>query len=179
MSPRRLLALLFAAALPLPLAGAGGCAEPTTMAAGAGISAVEFGVSTYIKGRLEAAELASMDQAHASVLHTLTDLDFKDIGERRAANGRWTELTTEDRQGRTITIRCSAISPDVTKIKIRVGLWGDQAVSSTIHQQVREHLFRLTAAGISVRDDDPGDRSEAPAPDDQRSEASTSARQKP
>lgn len=125
---------------------ANGCAAPATVFMGAGLNALGLGASTWFKGRLEAAELASLDDAHAAVRATLDDLKFEDVTERRAANGRWTEFEADDRQGRTLTVRCSAISPSVTKLSIRVGFWGDQAVSIALHEQVRSRLVETSPA---------------------------------
>lgn len=135
-----------------------GCAAPATVVMGAGLNALGLGASTWIKGRLEVAELASLDDAHAAVRQTLDDLKFEDVAEHRAANGRWTEFEADDRQGRTLTVRCSAISPSVTKLSIRVGFWGDQAVSLALREQVHARL-----AGIAAADRAGFIRPEAPA----------------
>ena len=120
--------------------GMGGCVAPSAVAAGAGITALEYGVTAWRKGLLSTAELASLDDAHAAVLQTLSELEFANIKGRRAENGRWTEWIAIDGQDRKVKVRCTRISPVMTKLKIRIGILGDEAVSLALHQQINERL---------------------------------------
>jgi hypothetical protein len=136
MCMKAVIAILIA----LLLSGSG-CAAPTMVAAGASLTALEFGVTAWRKGLLSTAELGTLDEAHAAVFQTLTELQFGELHEMHAENGRWCQWTATDGQGRNIKIRCSRISPVMTKLKIRVGfIPGDEAVSLALHQQINERL---------------------------------------
>jgi Protein of unknown function (DUF3568) len=142
MRSRRIL--LLAAALLVTLAG---CAEPTTMVAGASLNALEYGVTTWSRRALEAAELAPIQQARDAAHRTLEELEFKDIDRRDNSSGLWTRLWTADQQGRSVTVTLTAVSPSVTKMKIRVGFLGDQAVSIALHREIQKRINAATHPG--------------------------------
>ncbi len=124
-----------------------GCAEPTTMAAGAGLNALEYGVTAWSRRALEAAELAPIEQARGAAQRTLEELEFRKIDRRDNSGGLWTRFWTADQQGRSVTITLTAIAPMVTKMKIRVGLLGDQAVSVALHREIQKRIDAARHAG--------------------------------
>ncbi len=117
-----------------------GCAEPTTMVAGAGLNALEYGVTTWSRRALEAAELSPIEQARGAARRTLEELEFQNIDCRDNSSRLWTRLWTVDQQGRSVTITLTAVSPSVTKMKIRVGFLGDQAVSVALHREIQKRI---------------------------------------
>ena len=117
------------------------------MVAGASLSALEYGVATWSRRSLEAAELAPIGQTRDAVHRTLEQLEFQKIDQRENSNGLWIRLQTADQQGRDVTITCTAVSPTVTKMKIRVGLLGDQAVSVALHREIQKRIDADRQAG--------------------------------
>jgi hypothetical protein len=111
-----------------------GCAPPIIIAS-AGVSALQAGTEAFINGRLEAAQLAPLQTVYEASLGALRDMEINVAHEilRRNAAG----VEARDLQGREIQIDLVAVSPKVTKLRIRIGVWGDQAISRLILGQIQ------------------------------------------
>jgi hypothetical protein len=125
----RSLAALLAGAF-----GLGGCAAPVVIAS-AGTSALQAGTSAYINGELDSAQIAPMATVYAAALDALSDLQFP-LSSSRMISSR-AGINAQEVNGRSIRIELTAKSPVVTKINIRVGLVGDQAVSRLLLAEIQ------------------------------------------
>ena len=127
------LLLLFIAA------GGTGCA--VFVAAGAG-AAVGIGTAEYIGGELKQAYAAPMEKTWNASLATTDELKMKtteksidNLDKNRVIKGR-----TED--GKDFQIALEDLGKDVTMVKVRVGLFGDEKSSSTIHEKIAKKLSK-------------------------------------
>jgi hypothetical protein len=131
---RRLIPLLAAAAtLALP-----GCAAPPMIVASAGLTAFQEGSTAFIRGEIESADAIPLSAFYQASLEALNDLDFRIT--RSALGARSARIKALETGGRTIHVDLEKKSPLVTKVNIRVGVFGDQAVSRLIQQSISKHL---------------------------------------
>ncbi|HEX8878058.1 MAG TPA: DUF3568 family protein [Phycisphaerales bacterium] len=131
---RQAIAVLVLGAAALPLAS---CVTPIDLAANAGLGVAQAGTSIYSQGTLQAAFSVPMERVVATAREQLVALhypqSFEDIREEAAS------LNFTQSDGSTIAIKARRSSASVTGLSIRVGFWGDPAVSRLI-------LDRITAA---------------------------------
>lgn len=114
---------LGACALMMALSGGGCLALAVGAAAGAGTVA-------YVKGELQVVEDIPLDRAWTAAQATIEELQFNKTAERKdALQGR---ITAERADGSNVTIRLDSRNETQTRIRIRVGTFGDEAVSRTI-----------------------------------------------
>jgi hypothetical protein len=124
--------LLIAVALALS-----GCAAPALIAT-AGFGALQTGTEAFIRGELEAAVANPMAEVFAAGEAAVIELGFKITSSKLGqVNGY---IRTRETQARKIVIDVEMKSPMVTKINIRVGVFGDQAISRLILQHIQEKL---------------------------------------
>jgi hypothetical protein len=128
-----LILLLFTAA------GGTGCALFVVAGAGA---AVGIGTAEYIGGELKQAYAAPMEKTwNASIATTdelkmrTTEKSIDNQDKNRIIKGR-----TED--GKDFQIALENLGKDVTMVKVRVGLFGDEKSSSTIHETISKKLSK-------------------------------------
>jgi hypothetical protein len=128
-----LILLLFIAA------GGTGCALFVVAGAGA---AVGIGTAEYIGGELKQAYAAPMEKTwNASIATTdelkmrTTEKSIDNQDKNRIIKGR-----TED--GKDFQIALENLGKDVTMVKVRVGLFGDEKTSSTIHETISKKLSK-------------------------------------
>lgn len=126
-TPTTLITLLVAAGF-LP-----GCTSPVIIAS-AGLTAVQTGSSAFIRGELESATVASIRTIYDASLAALADLQLP--VEWQVINERNAYIHARESSGRKIKIFLEARSPVVTKINIRVGVWGDQAISRLVLAEI-------------------------------------------
>lgn len=112
----------------------GGCAAPTVIAS-AGANALQQGTSAFINGELDAAQIASLETVYKAGLDALGDLQFPITSSR--LNKSSAGITSKEINGRAIRIELNAKSPIVTKINIRVGILGDQAISRLLLAEIQ------------------------------------------
>lgn len=108
-----------------------------TVAASAGVSALQFGSAAFINGELEVADRVPLGAAYAAAHRALEVLAFPI--EREAIYKDVGFLTAQESGGRRIKIVLERKSPVVTKFNIRVGL-GDQSLSKLLMLQIQTEL---------------------------------------
>ncbi len=115
-----------------------GCVAPAMMAPAvivpAGASVLELGSSAWTKGKLEVVELAPYEEVTACTRRVLEQLKFE--GLRSKESEKSVVLSARDQAARTIYIRVARVTPTLTQLSIRVGMFGDQPLSILIHQQI-------------------------------------------
>lgn len=123
----------------------GGCAAPVIVAS-AGLSVAQYGASSYMNGKLEAARRVPMDVAFEAGVAAMAPLGFEPT-EVREPGEHGAYLATRQHDGTAITIRFTRISSEVSKVEVRVGLFGDQTLSrlimANIDGQLRERGHAL------------------------------------
>jgi hypothetical protein len=124
---RTLAALLMLA----PIAWTTGCIAVAAAGAGAGTVA-------YIRGELEGSLNASVDAADRAANRAAEQLRFAKINEGSDALSRIITLrTAEDKK---IEVRLTHTSDTITRVRIRVGLFGDEPLSRLVLEKIQANL---------------------------------------
>ena len=120
------------------IAASAGCA---LFAAGAGV-AVGVGGAEYYRGELKQAYAAPMEKAWNASLTAVDELKMKtteksidNMDQNRVIKG-----STEE--GKDFQIAMEALSKEVTMVKVRVGLLGEDAYSKKIQEAVAKNLTK-------------------------------------
>ena len=120
---------------------AGGTGCGVFIAAGAG-AAVAIGTAEYMGGELKQAYAAPMEKTwNASIATTeelkmtTTEKSIDNLHKNRVIKGR-----TED--GKDFQIALEALGKDVTMVKVRIGLFGDEKSSKTVHATITKMLSK-------------------------------------
>ena len=115
-----------------------GCA---LFAAGAGV-AVGVGGAEYYRGELKQAYAVPMEKAWNASLITVEELKMKtteksidNLDQNRVIKGN-----TEE--GKDFQLALEAMSKDVTMVKVRIGIFGDEAYSKKIQEAVAKNLTK-------------------------------------
>ncbi len=112
-----------------------GCAA----VAGAGIgAAAATGAMAYKNGELETSYAAPYNLTWDATIRAMKKMNLKVIHTQKGA----TEGTVESEQadGTKVTTKLKSSSQDVTGVKIRVGILGDEEASRTIDRYLRAEL---------------------------------------
>jgi hypothetical protein len=117
-------------ALAVAVALQSGC---VAVAVGAGAGAV-----AYIRGDLEATLEGSLNATNKAADRAVSQLEFVKISDRKDALSA--NLTARTAQDKKVEIIMTKVSGQVTKVKIRVGIFGDEAVSLAILDKIRANL---------------------------------------
>jgi hypothetical protein len=109
------------------------------IAAGAG-AAVGVGASEYIGGEMKQAYAAPMEKTWNAVLEAGDELKMKtteksidNLDKNRVVKGRTYE-------GKDFEISLEALGKDVTMVKVRIGVFGDEKASKTIQEAIAKNL---------------------------------------
>jgi hypothetical protein len=121
--------------------GAGGTGCALFVAAGAG-AAVAIGTAEYMVGELKQAYASPMEKTwNASIATTdelkmtTTEKSIDNLDKNRVIKGR-----TED--GKDFQVALEALGKDVTMVKVRIGLFGDEKSSKTVHATIAKMLSK-------------------------------------
>jgi hypothetical protein len=128
-----------------------GCAAPIIVAT-AGLSVAQYGASSYINGRLDAARRVPIEDAFKATTAAMAPLGFEPTDVREPGEDT-AYVATREHDGTAITVRLTRISPAVCKIEIRIGVFGDQSLSRLIMANIDE---QLRAMGHRTSDDESG-----------------------
>lgn len=133
-----------AAMFVLCLAFAGGCAPPVLMAS-AGLNAVEEGTAAFIRSEMRTARNVPIDMAWQATIDALEELGYavKNSGMRE----RYAFVIARDAGDTPVTVRLHAPTPVLTKIKVRIGVFGDGAISQVIMDRILARLPTTPPAG--------------------------------
>jgi len=109
------------------------------IAAGAG-AAAGIGASEYIGGEMKQAYAAPMEKTWNAVLAAGDELKMKtteksidNLDKNRLVKGRTYE-------GKDFEISLEALGKDVTMVKVRIGVFGDEKGSQSIHDRIAKNL---------------------------------------
>ena len=114
-----------------------GCAVFLAAGAGAGVG---IGAAEYIRGELKQAYAAPMEKAWNASLAAAEELKMRtteksidNLDQNRLIKGKTDE-------GKDFQIALEATSQEVTTVKIRIGLFGDEAYSKRIQDLIAKNL---------------------------------------
>jgi len=102
-------------------------------AVGAGAGAV-----AYIRGDLEATVESPLNVTNRAAGRAISQLEFAKISEKKDA--LTSNITARTAQDKKVEIILTKVSDTVTKVKIRVGVFGDEAVSMVILDKIKGAL---------------------------------------
>ncbi len=117
------------------LAGSG-CA--LFVAAGAGAAAV--GTVEYVGGELKQAYAAPMEKAWNASLAAVDELKMKPTEKYIDNTDQNRVIKGKTQEGKDFQISLEAMSKDVTMVKIRIGVFGDEDYSKKIQEAIANHL---------------------------------------
>lgn len=104
---------------------------------GAGL-AVGAGTVAYVEGELKTADNVTMDRAWNASLGAMQDLEFKVTkSQKDALAGLIVARRADDTR---IVVRLKEQTDQVTEFRIRVGTFGDEALSRLIYEKIKSHF---------------------------------------
>ena len=108
------------------------------VAALVGGAAAGAGTVAYVRGELKSSEKVTLDVAYTAALEAMKDLQMTLEMQKKDAHSR----TVKAHMAETTTIHnsVSKTGPAETRIRIRVGTFGDQTWSRSILDQMRKHF---------------------------------------
>ena len=109
----------------------GGCVVVAAGTAGAGAVA-------YVRGELQSSVSQNLDTTYAATRRALGDMQFLVIEDKKTLVDA--ELVSRTATDKKVTIKLERVTQSLTKVHIRVGLIGDQALSLTILEKITAPL---------------------------------------
>jgi hypothetical protein len=135
----------------------GGCLALAAAGAAGGAAAAGY---YYYRGRIYRDYPATLPDTRAALRASLTELGFPVLGEEADGEGAFVKTRTADDS--TVRIYVDAVTSRVpadgpmTRVSIRVGAFGDEAVSVRILNQVGMHLVPPTLLPPTAPQPPPG-----------------------
>jgi hypothetical protein len=117
-------------ALCVLVAGGSGCVLGVAAVAGAGA-----GTYAYVKGEMSGTQSASLDKTWAAAQAVVQELGF--TVEKKTKDGVQAELVARDSKNTRIVISLKRVAEAATEVSVRVGVFGDEAISRTILDRIR------------------------------------------
>jgi hypothetical protein len=116
----------------LPVLVSTGCGA-LLLVGGAGTSAIAFAT-----GELRATEEYSLTEIHGACQRAVETLGYKEIEATLEADRIFWKATTPG--GDPVDIRLIARGPERTELRIRIGVFGNEARSRLVLEQIRQSL---------------------------------------
>lgn len=126
-----------------------GCLTPIDLAANAGLGVAQTGTSIYAQGTLQAAFNAPMERVLEAIRSVMDELQYPKTFEEVRDTAATINFTQTD--GSVISVRTKRSSPTVTGLSIRVGFWGDPAISRLIQEGIADRIAKSTAETSSPK----------------------------
>lgn len=105
-----------------------GCVVVAAGAAGAGVVA-------YVRGELETTLEGRLDAVHKAAGRAISQLEFNQISDQKDA--LTAVVVARTAQDKKIEITLTRVGDNLTKVQIRVGIFGDEDVSRTILDKIK------------------------------------------
>jgi hypothetical protein len=102
------------------------------------VGAGAAGTVAYVRGDLEAVEPYKLNTVYAATKKAVNQLGYavtKDAKDATAA-----EIIARDVKDKKITIKLDSTTEGVTKLSIRVGVFGDETWSTLIYRKIEDNL---------------------------------------
>lgn len=104
---------------------------------GAGV-AVGAGTVAYVDGELKAADNVTMDKGWNASLRAMQDLEFKVAESQKDALAG--KIVARRADGTRIVVQVKRQTDQVTEFRIRVGIFGDEALSHLIYDKIKSQF---------------------------------------
>ena len=128
--PRTLAALVCAAAITL----SSGCFLVAVGAAGA----AGAGTVVYIRGELDASVTGTVDAVDKAANQALQQMQFAKINEGKSTVDA--AITARTGQHKKIEIKLDRTADNLTRVRIRVGTFGDESISRLLLDKIKADL---------------------------------------
>ncbi len=119
------------------------------MLAGPTIQAISAGAGAYVNGEIQAAWTVPLDTLWPAAQASVQDLQFT-LVRSKLDSGLKGVIFVQDNERRSIEINMAAITPTVTRFTIRVGVFGDEAISRLIVKSLELEVDKLHRAAEQV-----------------------------
>lgn len=129
MNQKNLLLIIL---LGIIVSSSSGCAA---LLVGGGAGA---GTIAYLKGDLRSLEEASLERVWEAAQKAIQELEFVVTSKQKDIFSA--KFTAHGAQDKKVTVDLKKISDNLTEIKIRVGIFGDESLSRLLLERVRKHL---------------------------------------
>jgi len=103
-----------------------------------GAAAAGAGTVAYIRGDLNATLDGTLERTIAATKAGLRDAQMPVTAEEN--DGITAKFTARARGDKKVTIHVKKVTGTTTSVSIRVGVWGDEAVSREILEKIKSHL---------------------------------------
>ncbi|UCC96788.1 MAG: DUF3568 family protein [Phycisphaerales bacterium] len=107
------------------------------------VAAVGLGAAStiaYVRGDLEAVESERLDVLYEATLRAMEKLELSVTAKSKDALSAI--IIARDAQDKKTTINLKAVTDETSKLSIRVGVFGSEAKSRLIYQEIHENLPR-------------------------------------
>lgn len=128
MNRLRLMVAVLSVALILPL---GGCVMVVAGVGGAGTVG-------YIRGELKTTESASLNKVWRATLKGVRSQKLALVNKKK--NSTSAEITARTAKDEKVKITMKKLAKNKTEVRIRVGVFGDQALSISLHDKIKSYL---------------------------------------
>ena len=115
--------------------------SPVVLVEGCVVAAVGGGAAgtvAYIRGDLEAVEAKDIGTVYKATEKALEELGL--VVSKKTKDALSAKIIARDAQDKKITIKLNATTEEMTKLSIRVGMFGKETKSRLIYQKIRDNL---------------------------------------
>jgi len=112
-----------------------GCAAVVVGGAAAGAGAATV---AWVRGELQSTYPASMESTWTATLKALKELGIRVYSSKKDATAGFIEASKVDTT--KVKINLEPAGPGTTRVKIRVGTFGDEEASQAIHREISRRL---------------------------------------
>ena len=102
------------------------------------VGAGAAGTVAYVRGDLEAVEPYDVATVYTATKKAISQLGY--VATKDAKDATAAEIIVRDAQDKKITIKLSSTTEGVTKLSIRVGVFGDETRSTLIYRKIEDNL---------------------------------------
>jgi hypothetical protein len=113
----------------------GGCAV-----VGVGAVGAAAGTTVYVNGEEYSAYSASMEKAWKATEDVIAEMEMKVTRKAIDNMDRGRLLKGKMKGGKDFEINLEAKAPDVTVVKVRIGIFGDEAVSKKVQDAIAQKI---------------------------------------
>lgn len=114
-----------------------GCALFLAAGAGAGVG---LGAAEYIRGELKQAYAAPMEKAWNASLAAVEEMKMRATEKSIDNLDQNREIKGKTDEGRDFQINLEVTSKEITTVKVRIGIFGDEAYSKRIQDAIAKNL---------------------------------------
>jgi uncharacterized protein YceK len=103
-----------------------------------GGAAAGAGAVAYVQGELSQVHAAAFDRTWAASVAAMKQMEFKGVTDKRDSLGGTIEARRAD--DTAVTVKVERAGPDATRVKVRVGTFGDRPASEAIQARITKNL---------------------------------------